>query len=215
VYEMQKRIEERPFFLFVLVVPLYFYESLLEPFFEITHNLIWDWFNFVSSLTLFFYGFLLISLGNAFWKAIDRIWKFSLLVGLVCFSGQLFIWNYFEDSIYVHFTEALLKVVNLWSWILVILGIGSTFLNHNSRLLSYANTAVYTFYILHQTATIIIAYWIYDKDWGLFAKFLLLSIGTFLLCFLTYEFLIRRIKWLYPLFGLKIKSRGTTIVERP
>lgn len=200
---LRKRLTNQPFMLYLFVIPLFLFESLMEPFFEITHNLIWDWFNFVSSLTLFFYGFLLISVKEAFWKAIDKIKKHTLRIGIFAFSGLLIIWLFFEDSTIIHFTEALLKTVNLWSWILTIFGYAAVYLNKESKLLQYSNRAVYPFYILHQSVMITIGYYLMDLDWGLVPKLLIMMLGTFGVCWLLYEFLIRRIFFLRPLFGLK------------
>lgn len=197
------RLTTHPFSLYLFVIPLYLYEALVEPFFDITHNLISDWFNFISSLTLFFFGFFLISIKEAFWQAIDRIWKWGVLVGAVAFAAQVIIWAYFEDGYVVHFTEAAFKVINLWSWILVLFGLASRYLNKPSYTLAYANRAVYPFYILHQTITVVIGFFLMDLEWGFWPKFLLLIIGTFGISWLLYELLIRRIAILRPLFGLK------------
>ncbi len=203
---LKRSIDANPYFLFYFIIPLYLYESLLEPFFNVTHNLVWDWFNFISSLTLFFYGFLLVSIKEAFWKAVVKIRYVTLIVGLVVFAGLLMIWLMLEDSIIVHFSEALLKVTNFWAWILTIFGFASVHLNRRSVAVVYANRAVYPFYILHQTVTIVIAYFIYDEPWGLFPKAMILVLGTFGVSFLFYEFLIRRFRWTWILFGLKKES---------
>jgi glucans biosynthesis protein C len=201
---LRRSLERNPFFLFWFIIPLYLYEALLEPFFDVTHNLVWDWFNFISSLTLFLYGYILIAVKDDFWKAISKIWKKTLLIGLVAF-GILF-WmrtTPIEDTLFVHFSEALVKVTNLWAWILTIFGFAARHLNKPSATLAYANQAVYPFYILHQTITIIIGYFIYDMDWNLAVKFSLMTIGTFGFSWLIYEFLIRRVRFVWPLFGLK------------
>jgi glucans biosynthesis protein C len=201
---LRRSLERNPFFLFWFIIPLYLYEALLEPFFDVTHNLVWDWFNFISSLTLFLYGYILIAVKDDFWKAISKIWKKTLLIGLVAF-GILF-WmrtTPIEDTLFVHFSEALVKVTNLWAWILTIFGFAARHLNKPSATLAYANQAVYPFYILHQTITIIIGYFIYDMQWDLAVKFSLMTIGTFGFSWLIYEFLIRRVRFVWPLFGLK------------
>ena len=200
---LKVNLAKRPAMIYLFVFPLFLCESFLEPFFQVTHNLVWDWFNFVSSLFLFFFGFLLISLGEVYWVAIRKIWKVAIFIGIFCFTAQVFIWLYFEDSVIIHFTEAMFKTLNLWSWILALFGFADRFLNHKSTVLKYANEAVYPFYILHQTITILIAYAIYDKHWGLATKGILLVGGTFLFSWLIYEFLIKRIRFLRPLFGLK------------
>lgn len=200
---LKHRISKNPFSLFLLTIPLYLFEALMEPFFPVTHNLIWDWFNFASSMALFFFGFVLISIQNEFWKAVERIWKKTAWIGVFCFVLLLMRWLLIEDSIGVHFVEALIKVTNLWAWIITIFGFAATNLNRQSRTIAYANRAVYPFYILHQTITILLGYWLYDKDLILIIKFGIMLIGTFGFSWLIYEFVIRRFKLFWPLFGLK------------
>ena len=200
---IRNRVDRNPYSLLIFILPLYLYESLLEPFFEVTHNLVWDWFNFFSSMTLFFYGFLLISIGETFWSALQKIKQSTLIIGVLCFTGQLIIWLNFEDSVTIHFLEALLKTTNLWSWILTIFGFAASHLNRPSNAISYANRAVYPFYILHQTITVILGYYLYDITWGLFTKAAIMVIGTFGISWFIYEFLIRRFSFLHLPFGVK------------
>ncbi len=192
----------RPLGLYVLIIPLYFTEALLEPFFPVTHGLVGDWFAFFNYMILFFYGFLLIRIQDAFWKALTQIKTKALAIGIFSFILLSLIWQ-LEDNIYVHFTEALVKVVNTWSWILVLFAYAAQFLNRKSALLSYCNTAVYPFYILHQTVTVILGFYLMDSSMGFLSKFLIMVLGTFVISWLLYEFVIRRIGWLRPLFGLK------------
>lgn len=200
---VRRRLDKNPWFIFLFIFPLFLYESLLEPFFNVTHNLVWDWFNFISSLTLFFYGFVLISVKEIFWNAVNSIWKKTALIGTITFAMLLLIWLNLEDSLFVHFTEALIKVTNLWAWILTLFGLASNYLNKKSNGLSYANKAVYPFYILHQTITVVIGFYLYNLNWSLGSKFLVMVAGTFGGCWLIYELLIRRLRFLWPLFGLK------------
>ena len=194
---------QKPLGLYVFIIPLYFAEALLEPFFPVTHALINDWFNFINSLYLFFSGFLLISCGGTFWNALKKIKTKVFFIGILAFTIQICIWFFVKDSTLVHFTEALIKVINLWSWILVLFGYAAHFLNRKSNLLSYCNRAVYPFYILHQTITIIIAYYIQHLNWSFFEKFAILALGTFGVSWVIYHFIILNIPLIQPLFGLK------------
>ena len=193
----------RPFGLFWLVVPLYLLEALLEPFFPSTHARWGDWFNVVYYLTLFFYGFLLISAKETFWQTVTTHRRKYLFCGLLGFTLLLGLWLAFEDSIVVHFTEALLKVLNLWAWILALFGYAAHYLNKPGKFIRYANEAVYPFYILHQTITIAIGFYLMHADLGFFVKFILMTVGTFGGSWIIYELAIRRWKWIRPLFGLK------------
>lgn len=201
-----RKIVSTPFGLFWCIIPLYLCEAFLEPFFNVTHALIDDWFNFISSMFLFFYGFLLIVVKEDFWKTVERYRSYYLYCGLLGFTLYMILILGFEDSILIHFTEALVKVFNLWAWILALFGYAAKYLNKASAPLKYANEAVYPFYILHQTVTIVIGYYLMDLSWGLLPKFTLLTVGTFLGSWIIYEFGIRRYKFIRPLFGLKLKK---------
>jgi glucans biosynthesis protein C len=200
-----------PFGLYWLILPLYLWEALLEPFFPSTHALWGDWFNVVNYSTLFFYGFLLISVKEIFWQTVERHRLKYFLAGIVGFGSQVGIWLFLEDSVLVHFFEAFVKVFNLWSWILCFFGYAAAYLNRPSSTLSYANEAVYPFYILHQTVTVILAYHLMDLPWGFWPKFILLTAGTFGISWILYELLIRRWVWIRPLFGLKKVSPQASV----
>ncbi len=194
---------QKPRNLYLFIIPLYFAETLMEPFFPSTHALVGDWFNLVNYGMLFLFGYLLISVKETFWKSLEAVKSPALVLGISGFAVLLFINMFIEDSMVVHFTEGLIKVVNLWSWILVLFAYGAQYLNRQSQLLAYCNQAVYPYYILHQTVIIIIANFLIDLSWSVTWKFFVLTLGTFLVSGIIYELFIRRIKLLWPFFGLK------------
>ncbi len=198
-----KQIVKNPLLIYLFIIPLYLIESLIEPFFPVTHALIGDWFTIINYIFLFFYGFLLITVKDVFWITVEKYRKLFLLIGILSFSIMLFITRYYEDTTIRHFTEAFIKVANLWSWVLALFGFASKYLNKKSKILSYCNEAVYPFYILHQTVMIIIAYYLMDLNWSLAAKSFVMITGTFGISWLIYEFFIRRWKYIRPFFGLK------------
>lgn len=198
-----QKVAMQPALLFLFAIPLFMYESLMEPFFPITHNLISDWFNFISSMTLFLYGFLLINMGQKLWEAIHQLRFTAPIIGLLGFVGQVVIWLNFEDSIVVHFTEAFLKTTYLWSWILTIFAWAAIWLNQPSKWIAYANRAVYPFYIFHQTLTIIIGYILLQVDYPFVVEFTVMVAGTFLGSWLLYEGVVLRTKLTRIMFGVK------------
>jgi len=191
-----------PFGLCIFIIPLYCAEAFMEPFFNVNHAFIGDWFALTSYLFLFLYGYLMIRMGNVLWDIIAKTKFQALITGIISFGILVLIWHQ-EDSVFIHFTEAFVKVFNLWTWIIVLFGYAHHWLNKPSDILSYCNTAVYPFYILHQTITIILGYYILKTDFGLLLRFSILTIGTFLFSWLLYEYVIRRIGLLRPFFGLK------------
>ena len=204
IVEWTKKQVQKPFGFYIFILPLFIAEGFIEPFFPTNHALVGDWFTITFYVTLFFYGFLLMATGHEFWRALANIKTKALIIGAVTFTLMICRWVFIEkDEILEHLLEAFLKVVNLWSWILVLFALAAQYLNKPSKQLSYANRAVYPFYILHQTITIIIAFFIMNIAWNFFIKATILVLGTFGLSWLIYDFVILRIPFLHPLFGLK------------
>lgn len=199
-----KRQIQKPFGFYLFIVPLFLVEGFVEPFFPSTKALVGDWFTISFYSILFFYGFLLIAAKDVFWSQLNAIKGKALWVGIVSFTLLICRWLFIEeDELPHHLAEALLKVVNLWSWILVLFGYGAQWLNRPSMALTYANRAVYPFYILHQTITIIIGYYVMDLEWNLASKGILMVLGTFGISWMIYHFIILPLKPLHPFFGLK------------
>lgn len=200
-----KSFLSRTYGIYFVIIPVWFVEVFIEPFYKETHALIGDWFALSYYSLFFFFGYLFISCQEEFWNAIQKIKRKALYIGIFCFALLLLRWNYIEDGLFVHISEALIKIINIWSWIFALFGFAAQYLNRNSFILQYCNTAVYPFYLLHQTVQVILCYFIFDKPWSLGIKSLLLIFGTFLISWILYEGLIRRVYILRPIFGLKGK----------
>ncbi len=200
-------IVKSPVKIYLFIIPLYLFETLLEPYFSITHALIDDWFNFINCMTLFLYGFLLITVRKTFWQTVKKFRMSFLITGIISFSVMLILVKSTEDSTLRHFTEGGLKVINLWSWILALFGFAAKYLNKKSKVLRYANEAVYPYYILHQTVMMVLAYFLIDKDLSFWIKAPVLVFGTFGISGVIYEVLIRRWRFVRPFFGLKVKQQ--------
>ena len=192
---------KRPAGFILFLIPLLLAQVLLKPYFPETHALIGDWFTLTNYLLLFFYGFVFIAIREVFWKTVLENRGVFLASGIFFFS--LWLWLISINPELGEYFKPVTRVANCFSWILAIFGYAGKYLNRNNAFLAYANQAVYPFYILHQTITVSLGYYVKDLDWSLGTKFLFLSVGTFVGSFVLYEFLIRRINVLRPLFGLK------------
>ena len=93
------------------------------------------------------------------------------------------------------------------SWILGLFGIGYSYLNKPSALLSYLSAAVYPVYIIHMFVLYAGALLILPLDLHPMLEFVGITVFTFIVCFLIYEFTLKRITILRPLFGLKWKFK--------
>lgn len=203
---LSKIFDRSPWSLFIFSIPLLIVEILLRSSFPITHTLLGDWYALTSYSILFISGFILISIGNSFWKAIDKIKRYTLIFGVIFFLILLSQWDNVEGNIFM----SIIRVLNMWCWILTVFAYSSKYLNKESKVLRYRNQAVYPFYILHQTIILFIGYLLMDNSLHYMWKFIIMVIGTFGSSWLIFEFLIKRIKIIRPLFGMKVTKSSNT-----
>ncbi len=203
---LRQRLTQSPYYLYLFTIPLLLVEATMEPIFPVTRAFIGDWYAMVYYFLLFVSGFILITIGQPFWKAIDKIKGIALLAGLVSF--QIYWW--LETAFDSHVLIPVFKIMMMWSIILAIFGYGAKYLNKASRILDYRNEAVYPFYIIHYTITVLLGFLLMNDPMPVFFKFVILFVGTFGGSWMFFE-IIKRVWFLRPLFGLKIKStRGRT-----
>ena len=86
-----------------------------------------------------------------------------------------------------------------------VFGLGYQYLNKPSALLSYLSRAAYPVYIIHMFVLYAGALIILPLQIHPILKFIGVTLFTFVVCYIIYEFIIKRINILRPLFGLKWK----------
>ena len=195
----------------ILVAPLTVYYFTLFIKYPEQQSLVDDWFLFVFSLTLLFYGYLLGG-SNRFWESCLKYRYYYLATAIVCIV-ILFIkywWirdipkKHHEAGLYLY---GLLCAVHIWSLILAVLGFAKKHLNFSNRFLQYANQAVYPFYILHQTIIVAAGYYVVQWPLPIFIKLLILVVICFSTLVILYHFIIKRFVLTRILYGLKPREK--------
>ena len=155
------------------------------------------WHGFFLGMLAFFFGFLFVYSGHLFWQTVSK-WSW-LYFGLasVLFTIRFFV---FETN-----SPGYLMAIESNSWIFGVFGLGYKYLNRPSNMLSYLSQAAYPVYITHMFALFAGAFLILPLEIPASLKFVGITAFTFAICFLIYEFIIRRIGFLKPLFGLRFK----------
>ena len=153
------------------------------------------WHGFYIGLQAFFFGFCFVLSGQDFWDMIKR-WRWIFLA----IALGLYILRIVQYGLpapgYFLATESL-------CWILSVFAFGSIYLNHSGKTLTYLSQAAYPVYILHMSFLYLGSVLIFPIPGPTSVQFFLVLLFTLAGCFGTYE-LIRRIKFLRPLFGLKL-----------
>lgn len=117
-------------------------------------SLLGDWFIFLSSMTLFFFGFLL-SQFSSFWQTCEKYrWHFfipsiiSMIVLFVQYYWPLALPKQQDRSLYFY---GVFDSIHIWFLIVSLVGFARKNLNFTNAFLQYTTPAVYPFHILHQT----------------------------------------------------------------
>ncbi len=187
---------------------------LLVERFESTHALVDDWYNHAQYLPIFALGALVATRGGI-WDALQRMrWTSAGLA----IAGYAIIVSYFYASGYgdehpppdaLRMLQRAIWALFQWTAIAAILGFVRSIAFRNSAALRYLREAVFPVYILHQTIIVILAHNAQPLGLRPLVEGPLLVLATFGLSFTGYE-LVRRVRWLRPLFGLK-----ATVARQP
>ncbi len=191
---------------FLLLLPAYLLNLLLDPFFPTTHDLLHDWANFTVSLYIFIIGYILASREKIMDSVCEQR-RIALIGGILFTSIHFILWfaNIYATIPNPHLNAIIQITANFFMgsfMLLAVLGYARKFLTMPSKFLSYANRAVYPFYILHQTVIICVGYYIIKQEWGVWPKFFFISEATFVITLVLYE-IIKRVAVLRLLFGVK------------
>ena len=191
------------------------YRLTLLPSFPSTHALFGDWYNHMLFATVFLLGFLLAR-ADEFWDAIERQRWLALSFAAAFFLAFLAMrWtreSATPPSLWPKLFGGIAYGFYQWLCIVVVLGFARRWLTADSAVRRYLTDAIFPFYIVHQTAIIMIAHELHGRDLPAWLEASIVISGTLAVCVLTYE-MIRRIDILRPLFGLRVSALEQTPVR--
>jgi peptidoglycan/LPS O-acetylase OafA/YrhL len=195
-------IAHRKLGLNVVLIPLVLSQVLLKPYFpKETHDVVNDWAFIAFNAIFFISGFVLFTNRRIISSLkTQRRWYLSeaLLATLFFFiSRQLETMNGWPVEV--------LSIVVSWSCGVTAIAYAATYLNKDSRFRKPANEAIYPFYLLHQPAIVIWAYYITGWNTAAGWKALLIMALSFITSSGIYWLLIRPFNVTRLLFGMKRK----------
>jgi len=153
------------------------------------------WHGYFLGLLAFFFGFCFVLSGDPFWSTILKgRWLFLSAAIL------LFILRVVEFKMNV---PIYLLVAESNCWIFSVFGFACKYLNRPGNALTYLSQAAYPVYIVHMIFLFLGSMLIFPLELDVRLQFILVLLFTFAGCFIIYEFMIRRVNFVRPLFGLK------------
>ncbi len=173
-------------------------------------GLLRDWAGHANYFPLFLFGFVLAG-SPLLWPTLRRVWGGAL--GLAAVSGVAVLLvetNYPGNAVPPHWVMAVARAGQVamgWAMTLVLIQFADRFWNRDHRWRRTAAEAVFPFYLVHQPAIVLIAWYTLPLRLSAGVQFLVLLGGTALACTFTY-LLGREIGWLRPLIGLGPRQRA-------
>ena len=222
----------RGYNLYLPVVPLILIETSLRWLFPGFRDLIHDWASFSVWFFVFVAGFAFAS-SQTLLDHTQNLRRPSLLVAT---AATITLFALFWDPGRAHFTPvhangdvvawqyllfSVVKAVNLWAWLMAILGYAGVYLNRPGAVVKYLNDAVFALFCVHLPLIVVLGYYTVPLDLGLWSKFALITTLTIMLCLLTYHYLVRPGTWIAPWIGGRARARlagrytDTTSSSRP
>lgn len=188
----------------LLIVPsLLFgvFRLTLLPHFPSTHALFGDWYNHALFAGVFLLGFLLAHAAS-FWDEIERQRWIAIILAVACYALWLSLRPLRDGGLPVRLGIGFAYGFYQWLAIVVVLGFARRWLSRDSAARRYLTDAIFPYYIVHQTAIIMIAHALRGSGVSPGVEATIVIGGTAAACAATYE-IVRRVSWLRPLFGLK------------
>jgi len=189
----------------VVILPLALIRFILQPLFPNYTG----WADFFFMLVFFVYGYILYA-DQRFVQAVRRDWLLALILGIIATlinfvagaAGEGIAWSE-TPGIPGFYLMWSLYSVNSWCWSIFMLYVGMRFLDFSNKRLQYCQEAILPFFLLHQPAIIIIAFFVVQWDVGIMVKLPIVVLSSFVVTLGLYEFLVKRTSPLRSLFGMK------------
>jgi peptidoglycan/LPS O-acetylase OafA/YrhL len=198
IKEWLTKVFKNPMGMLLIAAALFLEAIWMKP--EIYETYALTWHGFFLGMLAFLFGFLGVYSGDALWKTLLK-WKWILLfLAVVLFAVRYLVFDLTAPYYFL--------VLESCSWIFAIFGLGHRYLNRPGKTLSYLSKAAYPVYIIHMIFLYLASYVIMPLEISNTVQFILVVSLTGIGCFGFYDFVIRRVWFLRPLFGLKVEERN-------
>lgn len=132
----------------------------LRPVFPPTINLVDDWYSHTVYLSCFVGG-VVLGRHEEFWQQLARMRRLALIVAVLCVPALLYrlsIAPLYDQDAWNSLASNLIVGPFRWCMIVTILGYAQKLKSWRPPVLQYLNRAILTYYVLHQTLMLLIAY---------------------------------------------------------
>lgn len=172
----------------------------LRPVFGETHALLDDWYLHALYLSMFLFGYG-IAKHEGVWLSIERLRWIALVLAVLVYAAMIV-------AVVLNIggrARPFIWALDQWVWIIMLLGFARRWMSFDSPVRRYLTDAVFPFYIIHQTAIVVLGCHLTQLGLPVGVEAAILVVGTATACVVGYE-IVKRVSVLRPVFGLKSKS---------
>jgi glucan biosynthesis protein C len=196
---------QRPGGLFLFVIPITLTRLSLQGRFPGYT----DWSDFGYMLAFFVCGYILYA-DERLIEAIEREGRMALALGLASTAVMLLAllsgagrdWVEMPGTAGFYLAWGLASI-NGWCWTIFVLSLGMNIFNHSNRWLAYGQEAIVPFFLFHQPAIVVIAFYVTGWSVAMPVKLVIIVTGSFGMTLALYELLVRRVGPARAFFGMK------------
>lgn len=196
-----------PMFLIVII------EIVFRPFYPGYQNLINDWANFFLYLTLLVLGFIMGQSEKVICSVVNRIRVFAVLsilssvfyiyLDYLRYYSSFFISLYRNNEYFFNVCLAFLRGVAAYVWVMFFIGLGKKLFNRSSPLLVKLSRGSFGLYIFHYLIITIVNSYLIKTRINHYVIFIVSIVSTYLSFMLLHKFVIKKVKLLRFVCGLK------------
>ena len=194
--ELLKRLLKSPLGLVIIAIPFIVEALVIAPhYFSMYADTLHG---FLIGLLAFFFGYCFVSIGDVFFKLVykHKLWLF--LTALLLYFIRLLVFGLAYVPVWLISIESML-------WLYAVFGYAYGYRNQPSALLSYLSPAVYPIYIMHMFFQYLTSSYVLKFDMSAVLQLVVIIVFTLLFIWLSYELIVKRARYLRPLFGLNYK----------
>lgn len=199
--------------LLIPMVLIVLIEVLLRPFYPGFQNLINDWANFALYITLFILGYIMGQSEAVILRIVQKIKLFAVLAFLSSVMYMYLNYSKYYFSEFITFFEynrylytvvlSALRGFAAYTWIMFFIGIGKKYINRNNIYLKKLSKTSFALYIFHYFILTVLNSFFVKTEIHHYIIFICSIILTYMIFFIMYKTLLKRIAFLRFICGLK------------
>lgn len=185
----------------VLITPVLFFVLLklvLRPAFPPTLDIVTDWYSHAVYLLSFLLGAVMVSRDDC-WDAIVSMRKLAMILALTCAVGLALLFPVLPlaaPEIWRRLAGRVFSGTFQWCAIVAVVGYAKVWCKSENAVVRYLNRAILTYYVLHQTVMLLIAYELSRLGLMSASFFIPIAVATLAVCALSYELKCRlEVSW--------------------